>query len=168
MDHCHVIVKADTTWKEDWIFKKSGIDIYWFIFTTDTLCLVECTCPLWSSRTKFSRCWVYCLLYVGSVVHWICPSTHVLPWTKKEPSPRFAVRRTLFDLVITSDQGKARSSATQSATFALRWSCVIEHDIRWWNSVLLTANLGNGSFFFLRGVLVWVLLYGCFFFNFFF
>ena len=73
------------------------------------------------------------------------------PGQKKEPSPRFAVRRTLFDLVITSVQRRARSSATQSATFALRWSCVIEHNIRLWNSVLLTVNLWNGSFFFVQG-----------------
>ena len=67
------------------------------------------------------------------------------------------MRRTLFDLVIMLDnersaQVRARSSATQSTTVALRWSCVIEHDIRWWNSVLLTANLGNGSFFLSRVV----------------
>ena len=48
----------------------------------------------------------------------------LLPWTKKKKKkrtiPRFAARRTLFDLVIscliTSDQRRARSSAT----FALR------------------------------------------------
>ena len=34
-----------------------------------------------------------------------------------------------------------------SATFALRWPCVIEHDITRWNSVLLAANLKDGSFF---------------------
>ena len=42
----------------------------------------------------------------------------LLPWTKKkkEPSPSFAARRTLFDLVIScairSDQRRARPSAT--------------------------------------------------------
>ena len=84
MDHCHVIVEADTTWKEDWIFKKSGINIYWFIFTTDTLYLVEYVHVhyqnKWSRQIKFSRCWVYCLLYVGSVMYCICPSAHVLVW----------------------------------------------------------------------------------------
>ena len=53
----------------------------------------------------------------------------------------------LWSCLITSDQRRAGSSAT----FALRWSCVIEHDIRCWNSVLLTANLANGSFFFVQG-----------------
>ena len=83
MDHCHVIVKANTTWKEYWIFKKSGIDIYWFIFTTDTCTLLNVHVHYqnkWSNQTKFSRCWIYCLLYVGSVVHCICPSTRVLVW----------------------------------------------------------------------------------------
>ena len=78
MDHCHVIVKADTTWKEDWIFKKSGIDkhFYWFIFTTDTLYLVECTCPLSEQMIKrnkvlemlsllFIVCWKRCALYMS-------------------------------------------------------------------------------------------------------
>ena len=59
----------------------------------------------------------------------------------------------MFDLVpdmiclITSDQRRARSSAT----FALRCSHVIEHDVRRWNSVLLATNLGDGSFFFVQG-----------------
>ena len=54
----------------------------------------------------------------------------------------------LWSCLITSDQRRAcRSDPRLSATFALHWSCVIEHDIRWWKSVLLTANLANGSFF---------------------
>ena len=48
---------------------------------------------------------------------------------KKEPSPRFAVRRTLFDLVITSDQRRARSSATLALRWSrVRWSSMISDD----------------------------------------
>ena len=77
MDHCHVIVKADTTWKEDldWIFKKSGIDIHWFIFTTDTLYLVECTLSIIRTNDQAKQSSrdvefiVYCMLEALCIVY---------------------------------------------------------------------------------------------------
>ena len=69
---------------------------------------------------------------------------------KKEPSPRFAARRTLFELVISclimSNQRRARSSATIPDFCPV----LIARDRAWyqmWNGVLLAANLGDGSFF---------------------
>ena len=65
------IVEVDTPWKEDWIFKKSGIDIYWFIFTTDTVYLVECPCPLSEQMIKPNKVEfiVYCMLEALSIVY---------------------------------------------------------------------------------------------------
>ena len=45
-----------------------------------------------------------------------------------------------------------QKSRTVAVDFALHWSCVIEQDITRSNSVLLAANLGNGSFFLSRVV----------------
>ena len=61
---------------------------------------------------------------------------------------------------ITSDQRRARSDLRLCATFALRLSCLIEHDITRGTAVLLAANLDDGSFFLSRVVhsYVWYLL----------
>ena len=77
----------------------------------------------------------------------------VLPWTKKkkEPSPRFAARRTLLHHVISCsimrDQCRKKARIVGD-DLALLWSLVIKHDITRSNSVLLVANLGDGSLFF--------------------
>ena len=59
----------------------------------------------------------YSLLVVSCMISSLS-SQHLLPWTKKkEPSPRFAARRTLFDHVIscsiTRDQRRAKSRMSQ-------------------------------------------------------
>ena len=62
--------------------------------------------------------WLQASLHRREISLWILQYHMILlPWTKKkEPSPRFAARRTLFDLEIswsmTHDQRRAKSSAT--------------------------------------------------------
>ena len=56
----------------------------------------------------------------------------LLPWIKKEPCPRFAARRTLFDLVKMLDhkrsaQGKVRSATIRNFCPALDRSIMISH-----------------------------------------
>ena len=77
---------------------------------------------------------------------------------KKEPSSRFAARRTLFHVWYHARSG-ATSAGQQSRTVADR-TCppLIAADRAWyhtWNSVLLAANLEDGSFFLSR--VVWLL-----------
>ena len=48
------------------------------------------------------------------------------------------------DHVISCSISAGQKSWRVADDLALRWSLVTEHDITWWNSVLLTANLGDG------------------------
>ena len=72
----------------------------------------------------------------------------LLPWTKKkEPSPRFVARKTLFHVWYhaRSAQGKSRGQSWIGLCPAL-----IARDWAWyhtWNSVLLATDLEEGSFF---------------------
>ena len=79
------------------------------------------------------------------------------PGQKKEPSSRFAARRTLFHVWYHARSG-AISAGQKSQTVVDR-TCpaLIAPDRAWyhtWNSVLLAANLDDGSFFLSR-VVVW-------------
>ena len=81
----------------------------------------------------------------------------LLPWTKKkEPSSRFAARRTLFQVWYHARSG-AISAGQKSLTVADRvCPALIAPDQAWyhtWNSVLLAANLDDGSLFSSRVVL---------------
>ena len=72
------------------------------------------------------------------------------PGQKKEPSSRFAARRTLFHVWYHARSG-AISAGQKSRTVADQ-TCpsLIAPDRAWyhtWNSVLLAANLDDGSFF---------------------
>ena len=116
--------------------------------------LFALACKKQHCATNVEKCVWLVVTRHWSGLAWCIPSASVfvvLPWTKKKNHPRDLRWEEhcsiMWSCLITSDQRRARSSATQFATFALCWSCVIEHDVRWWNSVLLTANLGNGSFF---------------------
>ena len=74
---------------------------------------------------------------------------------KKEPSPRFAARRTLFDLAIILDHERSAQGKVRSATICNFCPALIALDRAWyhtWNSVLIAANLEKGSFFFLSRV----------------
>ena len=80
---------------------------------------------------------------------------------KKEPSSRFAARRTLFHVWYRAQSG-AISAGQKSRTVA-DWTCpaLIAPDRAWyhtWNSVLLAANLDDGSLFFLSRVVADLLL----------
>ena len=79
---------------------------------------------------------------------------HLLPWTKKKNHPRDCCEKNAgpsCDIMLDdarSAQGKSRGKSRMTLpAIALRWSCIIEHDITRLNSVLLAANLGDGSFF---------------------
>ena len=77
------------------------------------------------------------------------------PGEKKEPSPRFTARRTLFHVWYYARSSAIRAgqkSRTVADDLALHWSPVIKHDITRSKSVLLTAALGDGSFFLSRVV----------------
>ena len=74
----------------------------------------------------------------------------VLPWPKKEPWSRFAAGRTLFHVWFHARSGAISAGQTPSATVRDFCSALIAPDRAWyhtWNSVLLTANLEDGSFF---------------------
>ena len=75
---------------------------------------------------------------------------NILPWKKLEPSSRFAARRTLLHVWYYARSG-AISAGQKSRTVADR-TCpaLIAPDRAWyhtWNSVLLAANLHDGSSF---------------------
>ena len=77
--------------------------------------------------------------------------SHVLNSTtldkeKKEPYPKFAARRPLFHHVISCSISAEQKSRIVADDHALRWSLVFKYDITWSNSVLLAANLRDGSF----------------------
>ena len=75
----------------------------------------------------------------------------LLPWTKKkEPSSRFAARRTLFHVWYHARSGAISAGQVRSATVRDFCPALIAPDRAWyhtWNSVLLAANLEDGSFF---------------------
>ena len=62
---------------------------------------------------------------------------------KKEPSPRFAARRKLFDLVIMLDHERS----AQVRDFCPALIARDRESYHTWNSVLLAADLEDGSFF---------------------
>ena len=69
---------------------------------------------------------------------------------KKEPSLRFAARRTLFQVWYHARSGAISAGQTRSATVRDFCPALIAPDRAWyhtWNSVLLSANLDDGSFF---------------------
>ena len=77
------------------------------------------------------------------------------PGQKKEPSSRFAARRTLFHVWYHARSGAISAGQVQSATVRDFCPALITPDRAWyhtWNSVLLGANLEDGSFFFLSRV----------------
>ena len=71
---------------------------------------------------------------------------------KKEPFPRFAVRRTLFDHLISCSMTHDQRRAKVADDLDRSLSSTITRS----NSVLLTTNLGDGSFFLSRAVVVFV------------
>ena len=77
---------------------------------------------------------------------------------KKEPSPRFAARRTLFHVwyharwrTINTGQSHPRLSAT----FALRWLCIIAHDITLGTAFFWPRISGMVLFFFVQGSMMY-------------
>ena len=69
---------------------------------------------------------------------------------KKEPSSRFAARRTLFHVWHHARSGAISAGQVRSATVRDFCPALIAPDRAWchtWNSVLLAANLDDGSFF---------------------
>ena len=84
-----------------------------------------------------------------------CNTTlNLLPWTKK-PSSRFAARRTLFHVWYHARSGAISAGQVRSATLRDFCPALIAPDRAWyhtWNSVLLAANLEDGSFFLSRVV----------------
>ena len=75
---------------------------------------------------------------------------YILPWPKKEPSSRFAARRTLFHVWYHARSGAISAGQVRSATVRDFCPALIAPDRAWyhtWNSVLLAANLEDGSFF---------------------
>ena len=80
-------------------------------------------------------------------------SVVLLPWTKKEPSSRFAARRTLFHVWYHARSGAISAGQVRSATVRDFCPALIAPDRAWyhtWNSVLPAANLDDGSFFLSR------------------
>ena len=81
--------------------------------------------------------------------------SNLLPWTKKkEPSSRFAARKTLFHVWYHARSGAISAGQVRSATVRDFCPALIAPDRAWyqtWNSVLLAANLDDGSFFFVQG-----------------
>ena len=72
------------------------------------------------------------------------------PGQKKEPSSRFAARRTLFHVWYHARSGEISAGQVRSATVCDFCPALIAPDRAWyhtWNSVLLAANLEDGSFF---------------------
>ena len=72
---------------------------------------------------------------------------------KKEPSSRFAARRTLFHVWYHARSGAISVGQVRSATVRDFCPALIKPDRAWyhtWNSVLLAPNLENGSFFLSR------------------
>ena len=72
------------------------------------------------------------------------------PGQKKEPSSRFAARRTLFHVWYHTRSGAMSAGQVRSATVRDFCPALIAPDRAWyhtWNSVLLAANLEDGSFF---------------------
>ena len=84
-------------------------------------------------------------LYIGT-----CDCMHAKPWTKKEPSSRFAARRTLFKVWYHARSGAISAGQVRSATFALRWSRLIEHDITRGTAFFCRESQG-WFFFFVQG-----------------
>ena len=90
----------------------------------------------------------------GSCTHCTMLKIYYPGQKKKEPSPRFAARRTLFQVWYHARWRtiKAGQSHPQlSATFALRWSCVIEHDITRGTAFFSPRISGMVLFFFVQG-----------------
>ena len=81
----------------------------------------------------------------------------ILPWTKKKRTileirgEKSAVPH-VISCSITSDQARARSDPRLSATFALRWSRVIEHDITR-GTAFFSPRISRWFFFLARVVL---------------
>ena len=118
---------------------------------------------IWSGREN--RWWTlkisFALIIGLSIIfhnHFSSTVWYLLPWTKKkknkEPSPKFTARRTQFNLVIscliTSDQRRARSSATIrdfcSALIARVWA--------WYHKIELCSSrreFRGWPFFFVQG-----------------
>ena len=74
---------------------------------------------------------------------------------KKEPSSRFAARRMLFHVWYHARSGAISAGQVRSATVRDFCPALIAPDRAWyhtWNSVLLAANLEDGSFFLSRVV----------------
>ena len=74
---------------------------------------------------------------------------------KKEPSSRFAARRTLFHVWYHARSGAISAGQKSRAVADRTCPALIAPDQAWyhtWNSVLLAANLDDGSFFLARVV----------------
>ena len=121
------------------------------------------------------RCWAFCYVVLGvypyEYIHEFNDSIwrdaapvegeHILlPWPKKKnhdqlPSSRFAARRTLFHVWYHARSGAISAGQVRSATVRDFCPALIAPDRAWyhtWNSVLLAANLEDGSFFLARVV----------------
>ena len=80
--------------------------------------------------------------------HLSCSTT--LDKKKKEPLSRFAARRTLFHVWYYAQSGAISAGQVRSATVRDFCPALIAPDWAWchtWNSVLLAANLDDGSCF---------------------
>ena len=86
----------------------------------------------------------------AGVVLW--EEEEALPWTKKkEPSSRFEARRTLFHVGYHARSAGISAGQVRSATVRDFCPALIAPDrarYHRWDSVLLAANLEDGSFFF--------------------
>ena len=71
---------------------------------------------------------LWCLKFYFVYQHPIC-STFYYPGQKKEPSSRFAARRTLFHAWYHARSGAISAGQKSRIGLALRWSRLIEHDI---------------------------------------
>ena len=82
-------------------------------------------------------------------------AVYYYPGQKKEPSSRFAARRTRFHVWYHARSGAASAGQVRSTTVRDFCLALIAPDREWyhtWNSVLLAANLEDGSFFLSRVV----------------
>ena len=101
--------------------------------------------------TPVTACWVFFFFFLFERK----VAAESIPWTK-ENHTRDSRREEHCSIMWYHAQSREvraeQKSWTVADDLALRWLCVIEHDIIWWNSVLLAANLGDGSFFLSRVV----------------
>ena len=119
----------------------------------DQMLMFSVTALLWCTRLTEIREKPLCYQATSSTRQ--APGqVSLLPWTKKKNHPRDSWQEEHCSILwyhawsraISAGQGHSRLSAT----FALRWSRVVEHDNTKSNSNLLVANLGDGSFFLSR------------------